>query len=37
MRRPESENSDADDDQDNVTVKSMLISMVRVSVHFDVV
>lgn len=37
MRRPESENSDVDDDQDNVTVKSMLISMVRVSVHFDVV
>lgn len=39
MRRPPSENNDDSEESDNVTLKSMLISMVRVrtqsSSHFD--
>ncbi len=32
MRRAPSEETDDDDDKDNVTIKSMIISMVRVCI-----
>ena len=36
MRRPATEDSEDDDEkEDNVTVKSMLVSMVRVCIGFD--
>jgi hypothetical protein len=34
MRRPVTEDNDEDDENDNVTIKSMLISMVRVGIFF---
>lgn len=34
MRRPILEGTDDEDDKDNVTVKSMLISMVRVRIFY---
>jgi hypothetical protein len=34
MRRPASEETDDDEEKDNVTVKSMLISMLRVCIFF---
>ncbi len=34
MRRPVTKDNDEDDENDNVTIKSMLISMVRVCIFF---
>ncbi len=34
MRRPATDDNDDDDEKDKVTVKSMIISMVRVCISF---